>query len=1154
MKIRSTLMLASLVVVSLLVAPAHAGWPPDETAGPVDYKDSANWPNDPGYSGQWQYWSFTPDKIRNQVDSRTKTLGTGGHYDRAWARTTGDPRVIVAVTDSGIEWNSSDVINRFYLNPGELPPPVGCPGSDGMKHDVNGDGRFNVQDYTTATGHTIATFAMVCDSRITVDFNQNGVLDAQDLIHAFSDGKDDDLNGYADDISGWDFFHNDNDPQDDTQFGHGTGGSNDSVGEGNNGMGGLGVCPDCTVMMLRVGDAFVPEVNHWSMSVLYAVDQGASVVQMSGGGGLSGPVFMRDALEYAYQNGVSVEISNSDLDSFHHNLPNTQNHAISVHAITYDGTHWDTSSTFFNYETCTNYGAQLMFSIPATGCSSEASGRFGGFLGIVYSAALKANLPSPGNFAGDPQHNRRLTAEEVRQLVIDGVDHFYDPGDATNPLQYPTKPGFARRFGYGRPNLRTTIDQIFNGQLPPEVDIETPAWFDILYPDKTPSVDIVGRVAVRGAQANPAGVTFDYVVEWAPGVDPDDDQFTQIGHAEMQSSAIHGPLATWDISGLNVNNPVPAATDPSFQPDDPVNVHVVTVRVRATLHGGSVEGLKGESRKAFHVYKDPDLLPGFPVFVGASGESSPKIVDLTGDGKRVIVLADSSGFVHAYKADGSELPGWPVKTEKLPLLDPQGHQNAGHAGAPAFTQHGVSSDRNAAVAASPGVGDIDGDGKPEVVVATWQGYVWAYHTDGSVVSGYPVELDRDTVPVALDPRHELEDGFFGSPVLVDIDGDGKLDVVIAGMDAKVYAWNGSGAKVGPFPVIVHDPSMAADPKTEQRERIMTTPAVGDLDGDGTPDIVVGTNENYDGHARLYALSGKTAQILAGWPIDIVSTRFLPVVAQGLPITPAMVDIDGDKVPEVVVSGLAAVLKAYDSHGKQFGNAMLNQIEKYGEKSNARNPVEFMFVSYPAVADLDNDGAPDLIEGCAGTDAALAFASGGLRHDFEHHMAAWDAKTGKYKRGFPRVMEDWQFFSTPAVADVDGDGKPEILAGSGGYFIHGWNVDGDEAKGFPKFAGGWVLATPAVGDLDGDGKLELAVNSRAGWLYAWHTQGSAKGRVDWASFHHDERNTGNFDTPIGFGSRASSGCDFVPAGGAGPGVILLLFAGVALIYSVRRRRG
>src|SRR5581483_5900446 len=226
--------------------------------------------------------------------------------------------------------------------------------------------------------------------------------------------------------------------------------------------------------------------------------------------------------------------------------------------------------------------------------------------------------------------------------------------------------------------------------------------------------------------------------------------------------------------------------------------------------------------------------------------------------------------------------------------------------------------------------------------------------------------------------------------------------------------------------------------------IMTTPAAGDLNKDGVPDLVVGTNENYDGHGRIYAVDGRGMNapggpFLPGWPASVVSTRFLPVVAQGIPITPAMADIDGDKRPEVIVSGLATVLKAYDATGKTLGAPVANTKEKYGANANAKNPVEFTFVSYPAVGDLDSDGTPDFVEGTAGTDAALAFASGASRHDFEHHMSAWDSKTGLYKKGFPRVIEDWQFFSTAAIADVDGDGKPEVLAGSGGYFVHGWNV-------------------------------------------------------------------------------------------------------------------
>src|SRR5204862_3335885 len=99
---------------------------------------------------------------------------------------------------------------------------------------------------------------------------------AEDLIKAFSDGVDQDHNGYVDDIAGWDFYENDNDPADDVFYGHGTGEARDSAAE-------IELhttqCPNCMLLPLRVGDSFIADINDFAQAVIYATDNGVSVVQ-----------------------------------------------------------------------------------------------------------------------------------------------------------------------------------------------------------------------------------------------------------------------------------------------------------------------------------------------------------------------------------------------------------------------------------------------------------------------------------------------------------------------------------------------------------------------------------------------------------------------------------------------------------------------------------------------------------------------------------------------------------------------------------------------------------------------------------------------------------------------------------------------------------
>ncbi|MFH2006198.1 MAG: S8 family serine peptidase [bacterium] len=1097
-----------------------AQWPPPDD-DQLDLSNTQYWPDDPGYESRWNYWSWIHPDAYDAVQAFSPYeigIGSGVHADRAWQKTIGDRRVIIAVLDGGIRWNQRDLVNQTFLNEGELPPPdAGC-GGDGSTYDVNGDGWFNVQDYTTNTGPQQPTDP--CDTRILAhpggwDVNQSNFLDPGDLIAIFSDGVDDDNNGYIDDISGWDVYNDNNDPDTDTDFYHGKNSASQAAGEGNNGIDDLGTCPGCAVINVRVGESFVVDANDFAMGVIFAVDSGASVI-LEALGAINNTKLSQDAIDYAWANDVVIIASAADEDSFHHNFPGTNNHTIYTHAIQFNGSNFRNAETYLNFANCTNYGAQLVLSTPGTSCSSEATGRTGGLAGLVYSMALKADVPFPDGApkATDKYGARRLRADEVKQLLTLTVDDIYDPATATDPKRYPTRVGWERRFGYGRTNVGNAVRQVEAGRIPPVVDIVTPYWFQPIYPDRTASVDIVGEISFRTLAASGYD-SIDYVVEWAPGIEPDDGDFTTLAEATGVTQPVNGVLASWDVSGLDIDN------GDEGRPDRVSNRYMVTLRVRVTTNSSVAEldGVRGEMRKAVNVLRDPDLLPGFPIFIGAGGLAAPKTADIDGDGVREIVYADNDGYLNVFRGDGSYLAGFPAATNPLPHLDPANAAN--HLGSAAFTGGAVEGQVYSSIVATPAVADLEGDGSGlEIVVATLDGWVYVFDSAGNQKPGFPVELDRS---LALNPseHNNIDSGIFAAPAVEDMDGDGDYEIVVGAYDGHVYMWHHNGDLDPGFPVKLF---LAGD---EDFGRILSSPALGDIDGDGSPDIVVGSNQVDNGMATFWAVHADGndhpgSPFLEGFPGRVVAPEMLPLIGVGVFASPAIADIDGDGISEFALAGNIGPPKVYDGEGMLFrameSGLVGDPVRSYGPGSPSTDaPLQVIFTN-PSFGDLNNDGRIDLLQGAAGLLVAATFVQGGERIEFDHLVGAWDADSGRFLYHFPQIIDDWQFFLQPITADIDGDDLPEMINASAGYYVHAYNRYGVEPAGWPKFTGGWIGATPCVGDVTGDGNLEVIASTRNGYLFAWRTSGSVDGRIDWESFKHDNRNTGNYDTPLEQGTR------------------------------------
>src|SRR6266516_5938660 len=155
----------------------------------------------------------------------------------------------------------------------------------------------------------------------------------------------------------------------------------------------------------------------------------------------------------------------------------------------------------------------------------------------------------------------------------------------------------------------------------------------------------------------------------------------------------------------------------------------------------------GEDRKVFFVHHDPTKHKGWPIAIDANGdglidgggEPPPHMVDLDGDNVMELVQATAAGRIYAFRADGSQLPGFPVTTNMARNV-------ATHLAAPAFAS-GRIAPPSPTTTSRPAFGDLDHDGYPEIVVAAMDQHVYAWDRTGTLLPGWPVKI-QDSNPGA----------------------------------------------------------------------------------------------------------------------------------------------------------------------------------------------------------------------------------------------------------------------------------------------------------------------------------------------------------------------------------------------------------------------
>ncbi len=344
-------------------------------------------------------------------------------------------------------------------------------------------------------------------------------------------------------------------------------------------------------------------------------------------------------------------------------------------------------------------------------------------------------------------------------------------------------------------------------------------------------------------------------------------------------------------------------------------------------------------------------------------------------GLEIIASERVQNKIHIFRRDGSELPGWPRSL--------------------------VGTSWNWT---TPAVGDVDGDGAPEIVCNDIAGRTFAWHLDGTELR------DGDSNPATLGvfvarAGATYEYGF-SSPALCDLDGDGRKEIIfgskLSGVPNYLYAYRYDGSQATGFPFA-----------TGNLGAIGCSPSLGDLDNDGQREIVFVSEAD-----SLYVLR-RNGSRYPGFPIWFTANS----TSSGASCpSPALADFDGDGRLEIaavtVTNAASAALRLIDTDvaGGTSGQTMPGWPKSLPGNSE----------SSPLAGDIDGDGGIDIVFGIGGGDESTP-----------NNIYAFEA-SGAAVPGFP-ITVGGPIRPCPVLCDLDGDGKVNIVYGGWDLQVHVWNL-------------------------------------------------------------------------------------------------------------------
>jgi hypothetical protein len=391
-----------------------------------------------------------------------------------------------------------------------------------------------------------------------------------------------------------------------------------------------------------------------------------------------------------------------------------------------------------------------------------------------------------------------------------------------------------------------------------------------------------------------------------------------------------------------------------------------------------------------------------------------------------------------------------------------------------FEEQWIAPLDGAQLTGKPVLADIGGSNRDEIVVANTMKRVVGVANDGTIY--FSAETGTDT-PI-------------GSPVVYDWYGNGQKAIMVAAGN-KIYAWNTTGAALPKFPF-------------ELTETITAPLLVADINRDGIPEVIVATADR-----KIHVLDGR-GEPLRGWPATTsAEVRFKPyfdriagnwtLFAQadnglygfdalgrlydGFPV---FISAGFTSEPSTIQDGL--MMGAGDGHIYRLGSDRLfldslNVLRNTAYDSLAPNlRLSSMYLSNAAMNAAPLNAGSLQIK----TDSITIYTEPMMVHQSVNGALFVTNYSGDI-RFTTNMGQPASNSSDLIVADLQKDGKPELLAVAGFGRLYAWELyRGYRYYDLPTSA----IEFPVLSDLDGDGNPELIAQTRGG-LRCWTLYGKVE---------------------------------------------------------------